>query len=195
MDERLTKQMAFALELDKQKGIGRQTYILNALRKENDAEHGWHLALMTLLLSEYSDVPIDISRTLALVIIHDVIEIDAGDTYAYDEIGKSTKRDREVQAANRIFSMLPKDQSDYFRGIWDEFEEKCTPESKFAHAMDSLQPIMLNDASLGLAWREHGVYAKQVIERVENKIAPASKALRTLAMEIIEKNKASGNLK
>ncbi len=194
MDDRLNKQMKFALEMDKQKGVGRQTYILEALRKENDAEHGWHLALMTLLLAEYSDEKIDVARCVALVLMHDVVEIDAGDTYAYDEVGKITKRDREVDAADRIFSMLPEDQISFFRGLWDEFEEKKTPEAKFAHAMDSLQPIMLNDASNGLAWREHKVNANQVAERVNNKIKPASAVLCQLAMDIINKNKEAGNL-
>lgn len=195
MDKRLFAQMQFALEMDKQKGVGRQTYILDALRKENDAEHGWHLALMTLLLAEHANEKIDIAHTVAMVIIHDIIEIDAGDTYAYDSKGNESKRDRELAAADRIFNMLEEDQAKYFRSLWDEFEERVTPESKFANAMDSVQPIMLNDASNGKAWREHGVYAKQVYERIENKIRPGSEALYEWAVNIIEKNIAEGNLK
>ena len=195
MDERLSKQLEFALEMDKEKSIGRQTYILKGARKENDAEHAWHLSLMTLLLSEYSDETIDIARTLALVTLHDVIEIDAGDTYAYDSKGNATKREREVKAADRIFSILPEEQREYFRGLWDEFEEAKTPESKFAHSMDSIQPIMLNDASGGLAWREHGVFASAVERRAQNTIRPGSEKLYRLAMEIIEKNVEKGNLK
>lgn len=194
MNDRLKKQLDFALEMDKQKGIGRQTYILNALRKENDAEHGWHLALMTLLLSEYSNEKIDVLRTVAMVIVHDVIEIDAGDTYAYDAAANSSKKERELKAADRIFAILPKEQEKYFRGLWDEFEEKITPESKFATAMDSLQPIMLNDASNGLAWREHGVRAGQVLSRAENKIKPGSEELYKWAVGIINENVKKGNL-
>lgn len=194
MDDRLKKQLDFALEMDKQKGIGRQTYILNALRKENDAEHGWHLALMTLLLSEYSNEKIDVQRTVAMVIVHDVIEIDAGDTYAYDSKGNATKRERELKAADRIFSILPSDQEKYFRGLWDEFEEKKTPEAKFATAMDSLEPIMLNDASNGLAWREHKVCADQVLNRIENKIKPGSEVLYKWAVDLVNENITKGNL-
>ena len=194
MDERLKKQLDFALEMDKQKGIGRQTYILNALRKENDAEHGWHLALMTLVLSEYANEKIDVLRTVAMVIIHDVIEIDAGDTYAYDETANKSKRERELKAADRIFSILPEEQKEYFRGLWDEFEEKSSSEAKFATAMDSLQPIMLNDASNGLAWREHKVCASQVLNRVVNKIRPGSEKLYNWAVELINENVKKGNL-
>ena len=193
--DRLEKQMRFALEMDKQKGVGRQTYILDALRKENDAEHGWHLAVMTMLLSEYANESIDVSRTVAMVIMHDVIEIDAGDTYAYDNVANETKRERELIAADRIFSILPKEQEEYFRGLWDEFEENVTMEAKFAHTMDSVQPIMLNDASFGRAWREHGVYASQVRSRVENKIRPGSEKLYEWAMGIVDKNVEAGNLK
>lgn len=193
--DKLKMQMAFALEMDKQKGVGRQTYTLNALRKENDAEHGWHLAVMAMLLSEYANEKIDVSRTVSMVVMHDVIEIDAGDTYAYDDKGNETKKEREIKAADRIFAMLPKEQEEYFRGLWEEFEENETSEAKFAHAIDSVQPLMLNDASGGLAWREHGIYARQVIERAERKIKPGSERLYQWALEIIEKNVQLGNLK
>ena len=193
--DRLIKQMEFALLMDKQKAVGRQTYILDALRKENDAEHGWHLAVMTMLLAEYANEPIDVSRTVSMVIMHDVIEIYAGDTYAYDTVANESKRERELEAADKIFSILPDDQKEYFRGLWDEFEEKVTPEAKFANAMDSVQPLMLNDASGGLAWREHGVYAKQVRERAEKKIRPGSEKMYQWALEIVNKNVKLGNLK
>jgi putative hydrolase of HD superfamily len=193
--DRLIKQMEFALLMDKQKAVGRQTYILDALRKENDAEHGWHLAVMTMLLAEYANEPIDVSRTVSMVIMHDVIEIYAGDTYAYDTVANESKRERELEAADKIFSILPDDQKEYFRGLWDEFEEKVTPEAKFANTMDSVQPLMLNDASGGLAWREHGVYAKQVRERAEKKIRPGSEKMYQWALEIVDKNVKLGNLK
>ena len=195
MDERLKKQMEFALEMDKEKGIGRQTYILNALRKENDAEHGWHLALMTMLLAEYANEKIDVSRTVEMVTIHDVVEIDAGDTYAYDDAGNATKAEREQKAANRIFGILPEEQGKYFMDLWLEFEAASTPEAKFATAIDSVQPLMLNNASNGLAWREHGVAASKVQERALKKIKPGSEKLYEMVMDIIAENVKKGNLK
>lgn len=166
--ERLKQQMTFIKEIDKIKKIGRQTYLSDASRKENDAEHSWHLAMMVLLLHEYSNVPIDVSRTMAMVLIHDIIEIDAGDTYAYDEKGNQSKRERELKAAERIFHLLPDDQASYVRGLWDEFEEKKTPEAKFANAVDKIQPTMLNDASEGKSWIEHGVHLEQILKRNES---------------------------
>ena len=195
MNERLKKQMEFALEMDKEKGIGRQTYILNALRKENDAEHGWHLALMTILLAEYANEKIDVSRTVEMVTIHDVVEIDAGDTYAYDDAGNATKAERELKAANRIFGILPEEQGKYFMDLWLEFEAASTPEAKFATAIDSVQPLMLNNASNGLAWREHGVAASKVQERALKKIKPGSEKLYEMVLDIIEDNVKKGNLK
>lgn len=195
MDERLKKQMEFALEMDKEKGIGRQTYILNALRKENDAEHGWHLAIMTMLLSEYANEKIDVGRTIEMVVIHDVVEIDAGDTYAYDDAGNSTKAEREKKAADRIFGMLSPEQGQYFMDLWLEFEEASTPEAKFATAIDSVQPLMLNDASNGLAWREHEVAASKVRDRALKKIKPGSEKLYEMVIEIIGENVQKGNLR
>lgn len=195
MNERLKKQMEFALEMDKEKGIGRQTYILNALRKENDAEHGWHLAIMTMLLSEYANEKIDIGRTIEMVVIHDVVEIDAGDTYAYDDAGNSTKAEREKKAADRIFGMLSPEQGQYFMDLWLEFEEASTPEAKFATAIDSVQPLMLNDASNGLAWREHEVAASKVRDRALKKIKPGSEKLYEMVIEIIGENVQKGNLR
>ncbi len=192
--DRLKKQMAFSLEMDKEKGIGRQTYILDALRKENDAEHGWHLALMAMVLSEYANEPIDVMRTMSMVVIHDTVEIDAGDTYAYDEKGYETKADREQAAADRIFNILPEDQAEYFMNLWREFEEAKTPEAKFANTLDSVQPLMLNDASNGLAWREHQVAASKVRDRAERKIRPGSERLYQMVMEIIDDNVRKGNL-
>lgn len=165
---RLEQQMNFIKEIDKIKKIGRQTYLSDASRKENDAEHSWHLAMMVLLLQEYSNEPIDVLRTMSMVLIHDIIEIDAGDTYAYDEEGNQSKRERELKAAERIFRLLPDDQASYVRGLWDEFEEKKTPEAKFANAVDKIQPTMLNDASDGKSWIEHGVHLEQILKRNES---------------------------
>lgn len=157
MDERLKKQLDFALEIDKEKNILRQTHLSGHGRNENDAEHAWHMAIMAYLLREYSNEPVDITRVMLMCLIHDVVEIDAGDTYAYDEEGKKTQKAREEAAKERIYSLLPEDQKEELAAIFDEFEESKTPESKFAHAMDNLQPLMLNNSNDGGDWREHGL--------------------------------------
>lgn len=164
-EKRLEQQFDFIRELDKEKFIGRQTYLSDGIRKENDAEHAWHLALMTILLSEYANEPIDVLKTVTMVLIHDVVEIDAGDTYAYDEERKKTQREREERAAERIFSLLPGDQAQKMRGLWEEFEEAVTPEARFAHTMDNVQPVMLNAATEGKAWKERGIHLSQILER------------------------------
>jgi putative hydrolase of HD superfamily len=164
---RLDDQFAFIREIDKEKMIGRQTYISDAGRKENDAEHAWHMAIMTLLLSEYATEEIDVLRTISMLLIHDLVEIDAGDTYAYDEDAKKTQGDRERRAADRIYGILPEDQGRKLYELWLEFEERKTPEAKFAHAMDNIQPMMLNAATDGKAWVEHGVKLEQILRRNE----------------------------
>ncbi|MDE5782326.1 MAG: HD domain-containing protein, partial [Lachnospiraceae bacterium] len=164
----MDRQFEFLRELDKEKFIGRQTYLTDAQRKENDAEHAWHMAVMTLLLSEYSNEPIDVLKTISMILIHDVVEIDAGDTYAYDEEGKKTQREREQKAADRIFGLLPEEQADKMRELWEEFESGKTPEAKFAKVMDNIQPIMLNAATDGKAWSEHSVKLSQILERNKN---------------------------
>ena len=150
------KQISFIMELDKIKKITRQTYLSDGSRKENDAEHSWHLALMAFVLADYANEPIDVLKTMKMVLLHDVIEIDAGDTYAYDTEGNKTKRERELKAADRIFGLLPEAQQKEYRGLWDEFEAMETPESKFANMLDKVQPLFLNDASGGISWEEHG---------------------------------------
>lgn len=166
--ERIKKQFAFCRELDKEKQIVRQTYLADGSRKENDAEHAWHLAVMAVLLSEYANEPIDVLKTVTMLLLHDVVEIDAGDTYAYDEKGKETQRMREEAAADRLFGLLPADQQEKFRELWEEFERCETPEAKFARTMDHLQPLMLNAASEGKSWIEHGVRLSQILERNKN---------------------------
>ena len=163
--ERLEKQIAFCREIDKEKLIGRQTYLSDGSRKENDAEHAWHMAIMTVLLSEYANEKIDVLKTMTMLLIHDIVEIDAGDTYAYDENAKKTQREREVRAADRIFGLLPEDQGKKFRELWDEFEAWETPEARFAHTLDNFQPTMLNAASDGKSWVEHGVHLEQILKR------------------------------
>lgn len=193
--ERLQKQFDFFREIDKEKFIGRQTYLSDGVRKENDAEHAWHMAIMTILLSEYSNEEIDVLKTVTMLLIHDIVEIDAGDTYAYDEEGKKTQRQREEKAADRIFGILPEDQQKKFREIWEEFEAGETPEAKFARTMDNIQPMMLNDATGGKAWMEHGVKLAQIMGR--NKVTPdGSKILWDYArQEIIEANVEKGTIK
>lgn len=165
--ERIEKQFEFLKEIDKEKNIFRQTYLADGMRKENDAEHAWHMALFVMVLSEYANEDIDVLKTMKIVLIHDLIEIYAGDTYAYDSKGNESKRGRELAAADRLFNILPKDQAEEFRALWDEFEENITPEARFANTMDKIQPLMLNNASEGRSWEEHGVYASQVYGRNE----------------------------
>lgn len=166
--KRLEQQINFIREMDKEKFIGRQTYLSDGKRKENDAEHAWHLALMTFLLSEYANEPIDVLKTMVMVLFHDVVEIDAGDTYAYDEDGKKTQAQREQKAAKRLYGLLPEDQGAKLKAIWEEFEAKNTPESRFAHTMDNLQPVILNATTNGKAWKEHRVYLSQFMGRQED---------------------------
>lgn len=165
--ERLEKQLDFIREVDKEKQIFRQTYISDAKRKENDAEHAWHMAIMAFLLSEYSNEEIDLLKTIEMILVHDVVEIDAGDTYAYDEAAKSTQREREEKAADRIFGLLPEDQEEKLRALWEEFEAGETKEARFARTMDNFQPIMLNDATDGKAWTEHDVQVSKILKRNE----------------------------
>ena len=159
---RLEEQFAFLKEIDREKFIGRQTYLTDGKRKENDAEHAWHMAVMTILLSEYANEPIDVLRTVTMLLIHDLVEIDAGDTYAYDEEGKKTQHQREEAGADRIFGLLPEDQGKMLRELWDEFEAGITPEARFAHTMDNIQPTMLNAATEGKAWAERGIHLDQI---------------------------------
>lgn len=192
--ERLKKQMDFLLEADKLKFITRQTYLSDGKRKENDGEHSWHLALMAVLLSEYSNEKVDLVKVITMVLIHDIVEIDAGDTYAYDAVGNQSKREREVKAADRIFNILPEDQAKKFRQLWEEFEAYETPEAKFAHVCDNVQPLMLNDATDGLAWREHDVKKSQVLQR-NSRTGEGSQVMMEYINKILDKNVESGNLK
>ena len=190
---RLERQLRFILEVDKSKQVFRQTYLADGSRKENDAEHSWHLALMCALLGEYANESIDVAKTMVMVLIHDIIEIDAGDTYAYDEAGNATKREREVRAAERIFSLLPEDQAASFRALWEEFEAGETPEAKFALTLDKVQPLLLNDATGGRAWKEHGIRISQVLKRNE-RTGEGSERLWEHAKGLIETNAELGRL-
>ncbi len=191
--ERLEKQIRFIVEADKVKNIFRQTYLADGERKENDAEHSWHLAMMAVLLQEHMKEKADLAKVMTMVLIHDLVEIDAGDTYAYDEKGAQTKREREVKAADRIFGLLPEDQGTYFRELWEEFEAYETPEAKFAHLLDNFQPLLLNDASGGKSWKEHGVHRAQPMKRNE-RIPETSETVWEKMQEIFDKHVECGNL-
>ena len=189
---RMEQQFAFIKEIDGVKTIGRQSYLKDGSRKENDAEHSWHLAMMALLMGEYANDTIDLLRVISMVLVHDIVELDAGDTYAYDEAGNATKRERELAAADRIFHILPEDQAEYLNDLWEEFEENITPESKFAHTLDNIQPMMLNDATDGKAWKEHQVKLSQIMKRQE-KTKDGSVSLWEYAREnFLERNLESG---
>lgn len=191
--ERLEKQIRFIVEADKVKNIFRQTYLADGERKENDAEHSWHLAMMAVLLQEHMKEKADLAKVMTMVLIHDLVEIDAGDTYAYDEKGARTKREREVKAADRIFGLLPEDQGTYFKELWEEFEAYETPEAKFAHLLDNFQPLLLNDASGGKSWKEHGVHRAQPMKRNE-RIPETSETVWEKMLEIFDKHVECGNL-
>ena len=192
--DRMKQQIAFLMEIDKVKNIFRQTYLADGKRKENDAEHSWHLAIAAFLLKEYVAEDVDVMKVMIMVLIHDLVEIDAGDTYAYDSEGTKSKRERELKAAERIFGILPKDQGTYFRSLWDEFEEYSTEDAKFAHLLDNFQPLLLNDASDGKSWAEHGVHKAQVCKRNE-RIADTSDIVWEKMLEIMDKHVEKGNLK
>lgn len=193
MDERLRKQLDFSLEIDKEKNIFRQTHLSGAGRNENDAEHAWHMAIMTYLLKEYADDGFDVSKAMLMCLIHDIVEIDAGDTYAYDPEGKKTQKEREEKAKERIFGMLPSDQRDELTAIFEEFEEGETSEARFVRAMDNLQPLILNDSNGGNDWKEHGIRASQVYKR-QGSTKEASAVLYEHTDSIIRKNIKKGSL-
>lgn len=191
--ERLQQQMNFLLEIDKEKTIKRQTLISDGSRQETDAEHAWHLAVMCGLLSEYANEKIDVAHTMLMVLMHDLVEIDAGDTYAYDTAGNKTKRERELKAADRIYNLLPPDQAKLARELWDEFEAMETPEAKFANTLDKIQPVMLNDAAGGISWTRHQVREEQILGR-NVRTPEGSEALWEYARGLIEKNVENGNI-
>ena len=194
MEERLKRQLDFALEIDKEKNIFRQTHLSGHGRNENDAEHAWHMAIMAYLLQEYSNEKIDVARVMLMCLIHDVVEIDAGDTYAYDAEGLKTQKAREEAAKERLYSMLPEDQKADLTAIFDEFEERKTPEAKFARALDNLQPLLLNNSNDGGDWRNHDVTAEKVYER-QSRTREGSEKLFEVTDKILKENIAKGNLK
>ncbi len=194
MEERLRKQLDFALEIDKEKNVFRQTHLSGHGRNENDAEHAWHMAVMAYLLREYSNEEMDIAKVMLMCLIHDIVEIESGDTYAYDEENKKTQKQREDDAKEKIYSILPEDQKQELIALFDEFEENRTAEARFAHAMDNLQPLLLNHSNNGGDWKEHKVTSKQVYGR-HKKTKLGSERLYQAADEIIQENIRKGNLR
>ena len=194
MNDKLKQQLDFILEIDKEKNILRQTHLSGHGRRENDAEHAWHMAIMAYLLKEYSNEPVDINKVMIMCLIHDIVEIDAGDTYAYDTEGLKTQKAREDAAKERIFSLLPNAQKEELTALFDEFEESKTAESRFAHVMDNLQPLLLNNSNGGADWREHEVYASQVYGR-QQKSRYGSKQLYEITDQILKENIKKGNIK
>lgn len=184
--DRLQKQISFIVEIDKLKEVYRRSFIMEATRNENDAEHTWHLAMMAVLLTEYVDTKdLDLLRVLKMILIHDLVEIDAGDTFAYDPQGQLDKKDREERAAERIFNLLPKDQAEEVFALWREFETGQTEEAKYAHALDKLQPVLQNYYTQGKSWRQHKVSSNQVLARV-SVIKDSSVQLWKYTVELIE---------
>ena len=194
MDDRIERQLAFALEIDKVKNIFRQTHLSGNGRNENDAEHSWHMAIMAYLFREYANEEVDIAKVMMMCLIHDIVEIDAGDTYAYDEDALKTQKNREDAAKQRIFSILPDEQAKELIALFDEFESYETAESRFAHAMDNMQPLILNNSNNGSDWKGHNVTSEQVYKR-HSKTKLGSEKLFEISDQILQENVQKGNLK
>jgi putative hydrolase of HD superfamily len=192
--ERLRRQVAFIVEVDRLKEVFRQTIVIHSRRAENSAEHSWHFALMVIVLAEHSNHrPLDVLRILKMVLIHDLVEIDAGDTFAYDVKNMADQHAREALAATRIFGLLPADQTAEFRALWDEFEEQKTPEARFAAACDRFHPMLLNCQTEGHAWQKHGITQDRVLARNAH-VANGSTELWAYAVKMIDEAVALGHL-
>ena len=191
---RLAQQIRFIAEVDKLKNVFRQTLVTGSRRHENDAEHSWHLCLMVIVLAEHANTPqVDILRVLKMLLIHDIVEIDAGDTFAYDTARMAGQHAREALAADRLFGLLPTDQCAEFRALWDEFEARLTPEAKFAAAMDRFQPMLLNCLTEGSAWRMHGITSDRVLAR-NGHIVDGATEVWAYAARMIQQAVAAGHL-
>lgn len=192
-DKRLTAQLAFLVELDRMKTIERQSPIYAGGRRENDAEHSWHIAVMAMVLREYAAEPVDMGHVLEMLTVHDLIEIYAGDTFAYDAAGNSDKAAREATSADRLYAMLPEEQGSYYRALWEEFDAMETPDARFAASLDRFQPLLSNWLNEGGTWRVHNVHPEQVYRRMEPLKTGAPK-LWELADRIIRASVARGYL-
>jgi putative hydrolase of HD superfamily len=182
--DRLERQIAFLLEADKLKGVLRRSYLIHGERRENSGEHSWHAALLTMILAEYSNRSIDVCKVIRMMLIHDLVEIDAGDTFIYDAAGNAAKAEREQAAAERVFGLLPDDQRDAVRQLWEEFELQRTPEAKFANAIDRLMPVLHNYFTGGRSWREHNITQEQALAK-NRKIADGARELWEVARSLI----------
>ena len=194
MADRLQQQLDFLLEIDRLKEVMRQSYICRGLRRENSSEHSWHLAVMAMVLAEHAPGGVDISRVIKMALVHDLVEIDAGDTFCYDDAGNAGKADRESSAAERIFSLLPPDQAMELRSLWEEFEARQTPEARFAAALDRLMPLLHNYHCQGKTWQEHDVPAAKVLDRNRH-IRQGSQGLWDFAESLIHDAVKKGFLK
>ena len=193
MELRLEQQIRFIVEIDRLKSVLRQTYLADSSRRENTAEHSWHVSLMALVLTEHSAEPVDRSHVMELLLVHDLVEIDADDTFAYDEAGNATKVARETAAAERIFGLLPPDDGERLRALWDEYEAGETPEARFALSLDRLMPMLHNALTAGRAWQANGVTADRVLHRTES-ISAGAPALGEFARDLVKKSVAAGHL-
>ena len=194
VEERLGRQIAFILELDKLKGVIRRSLLIDQSRPENTAEHSWHLAMLALVLGERADPEVDVLRALKAVLVHDIVEIDAGDVYIYDEQARLDKAESEVAAADRLFGLLPDDQAAELRSLWNEYEARDTPTGRFAYALDRLQPLLLNASSGGGPWIENNISQSQV-RSVNGPIVEGSEQLWQLASAVIDEAVAAGALR
>lgn len=192
--DRLQQQIAFCKEIDKEKFVKRQTMLSDGKTRENDAEHAWHMAVMAILLAEYANQKIDLLKTVSMLLIHDLVEIDAGDTFAYDEEGNKTKAEREEKAADRLFHLLPEDQAEKMYELWREFEAEETPEAKFARTMDNFQPAMLNAVNDGKLWQERGIRLSQILERNKNTAQGSERLWEYAYQEFLEPNVKAGKI-
>lgn len=193
-DTRLAQQIQFVMEIDKLKTILRQTSLMDNSRRENSAEHSWHLAVMALTLGDYAEANTDLTRVVKMVLVHDIVEIDAGDTFAYDTQGYTDKEEREQRAAARIFGLLPDDQRDELLALWHEFEAITTPEARFANALDRLEPLLGNYATGGGSWQKPGVTLAKIQKRMES-IGNVSAALGDYVQQILIDSVAKGYIR
>ncbi len=191
--DRLARQLSFLAEVDKLKQVLRRTSLLDGSRRENSAEHSWHLALMAMVLAEHSGAVIDLHHVLTMLLIHDIVEVDAGDTFAFDLPGNATKLEREQLAATRVFGLLPEEQGAALRRVWDEFEAGVTPEARFANALDRLAALLSNHHNDGGTWREYRVSREAVLRRMEP-IREGAPRLWPFVLEVVEQARAAGAL-
>ena len=191
---RLTQQIQFIIEIDQLKQVLRQTLLNDGSRRENSAEHSWHLAMMVIVLAEYAPQGVALLSAIKMVLVHDLVEIDAGDTFCYDVQGNESKAQREAQAALRLFGLLPADQASELRSLWEEFEAQETPTAKFAAALDRIQPLLHNQQNRGGTWLIHGITRDQVMKRMAP-VETGAPELWLFVQQVIEDCVAAGYLK